>query len=476
VVDPADEEMHVRADSALATLMLSDWPSIHNDIATTTNTLSWMYAHYWDALVDAGERRGPNAYSGTVRMFYELQDTRGWLNDYYDDENWYTLALLHSYSFTKDPLYLTKAKTIFDDIMLAWDETCCGDHHGGIWWRKERDGKASAINGGAPISAVRLYEATQDTKYLDFAKKAYTYWQTYMVDPATGHVHDSISKAGNINTAWNFTYNEGLMIGAAVALAKATGDQSYLANAHKTAAYLMAKEIETTALGTIMSDGKCSGDGDMFKAPASRYLNELYQADPTHTEYRDFLKRSATAAWTLARDTATGGISCDWQGPFDAGAANAGSLGSAAVGIAAAAKAMGPGKQRPKLAYEAEEGDLHGVGMEATHTGFSGWAYVAGWGNDGTSVDLLVDAPAAGSYVSDVRYATGDAAARAISVNGTVAVSNLALPSTGGYDTYASVTTNLTLTKGKNTVKIAFTKSAGSAGYVNLDRVTFTPQ
>src|SRR5580698_4373060 len=178
---------------------------------------------------------------------------------------------------------------------------------------------------------------------------------------------------GGVNTSWSFTYNEGLFIGAVVELARVTGDTSNFPLAHLVASYMMSNETERLDSGTILSDGQCGGDGEMFKGIAARYLGELYAADPSHTEYRDFLQRSADAAWTLARDPSSGNISCDWEGPYDPTTGVVGSLGSAAIGIAAAAEALGPGAQRPPLLYEAEEGNLHSVGLEAKYAGFSGW-------------------------------------------------------------------------------------------------------
>jgi predicted alpha-1,6-mannanase (GH76 family) len=465
--DPAVEAMHVRADQALATLMLNFWPNI----ATNTTTFDWMYAHYWDAVLDATERRGANAFTGTLKMFYELQQQRGWFDNFYDDENWITLALLHSYRVTKDATYLDQAKTVYADIMKAWDTTCCiPGHPGGLYWEKPTTNKVTAINAGAVVSGARLYEDTGDTTYLDFAKQVYGFWSANMVDPTTGHVYDGMDDTGTINTTWSFTYNEGLFIGAVVELAKATGDNSNLPLAHKVASYMMAHEIETTSEGTILSDGKCGGDGEMFKGIGARYLGELYAADPSHTEYRDFLQRSADAAWTLARDPASGNISCDWMGPYDSTTGVQGSMGSAAVGIAAAAEAMGPGAQRPALEYEAEEGDLHGVGLEAKYQGFSGWGYVAGWGSNGQSVDLLVDVPAAGNYQLELRYATGDNAVRSVAVDGTTVSASLSFPSTGGYTTYAAVDLTTSLAAGPHVVTVAYSSPWGT-GYVNLDRL-----
>ena len=467
--DPSIEDMHTRADDALSTFMLTFWPQL----AANTTTYDWMYAHYWDAVLDATERRGPNAFSGTAKMFFELQAKRGWLDGFYDDENWITLALLHAYRVTGDATYLNQAKTVYADIMNAWDTTCCGAHLGGMWWEKPTTSKVTAINAGAVVSAARLYAATKDSTYLSFGQKVYDFWSTNMVDKTTGHVDDGEDNSGNVNTTWSFTYNEGLFIGAIVEMARVTGDTSQIALAHTVAGYMMKVEKETTDAGTILSDGKCSGDGEMFKGIGARYLGELYAMDTSHSEYRDFLHRSGDAAWTLARDPASGKISCDWQGPYDGTTGVAGSLGSAAIGLAAAAQALGPGKQRPALVYEAEEGDLHAVGLEANYAGFSGWGYLAGWGGDGESVDLLVKVPTAGTYAIDLRYATGDNANRMLTVNGQ-AGANVAFPNTGGYATYQSVTTTATLPAGDSTLTIAYVSGQGSGGYLNLDKVTLT--
>jgi hypothetical protein len=146
------------------------------------------------------------------------------------------------------------------------------------------------------------------------------------------------------------------------------------------------------------------------------------------------------------------------------------------MGIAAAARALGPGVQRPALAYEAEEGNLHGVGLEALYGPFSGWGYVTGWNADGQSVDLLVDVPAAGNYAVEFRYATTSSASRSVSVNGAVVTANLAFPGTGGDTTYGAVTKTASLLTGRNTLSIAYSGASGSGGSLNLDRVVLTRQ
>ena len=59
-----------------------------------------------------------------------------------------------------DPRYRDRAVQLFDDIMAAWDETCCGSRPGGLWWDKPHTQKATASNAGAVITAVRLHDFT----------------------------------------------------------------------------------------------------------------------------------------------------------------------------------------------------------------------------------------------------------------------------------------------------------------------------
>jgi hypothetical protein len=226
--------------------------------------------------------------------------------------------------------------------------------------------------------------------------------------------------------------------------------------------------------------GKPGGDdGEQFKGIAARYLAQLYLADPSRVEYKEFLRRSADAAFTLARDPASGLVSCDWSGPYNANTNSVNSLSSAAMTLAATAQLLGvPAQRANPLLYQAEEGDLHGtIGLEASHAGFEGSGYVAGWGANGQWVDFLVSAPKSGDYAAELRFATEPAgASRYVYVNGAGVTNDLALPTTGGYDTYATLSTTVPLLAGNNTISIIYDSSKGSHGYVNLDRIALTPK
>jgi predicted alpha-1,6-mannanase (GH76 family) len=87
-----------------------------------------------------------------------------------------------------------------------------------------------------------------------------------MVNQATFQVTDHIMSDGT-KVFWKFTYNEGLMIGASMELNAATGNSSYLTNAHHIAGFMINNEV-AAAYGNVLNDGNaasCTGDCAQFK-------------------------------------------------------------------------------------------------------------------------------------------------------------------------------------------------------------------
>src|SRR5207247_915641 len=120
------------------------------------------------------------------------QNDRGWFVNYYDDECWMTMALVHAYDLTGNAKYLNQAKSLYSDIETGWDTSCCGTIKGGMWWDKFHTQKATASNAGAALAGTMLYRRTGDVSYLNFAQQVYSYWYTNMVDTSTFQVADHI--------------------------------------------------------------------------------------------------------------------------------------------------------------------------------------------------------------------------------------------------------------------------------------------
>jgi predicted alpha-1,6-mannanase (GH76 family) len=466
---------HGRADAALASLLVDYWTPGYlaaDSPSTGANTGYWTFAQGYDAVLDGVQRTDGAHYAGWIEGLYLAQNAQGWTSGFYDDENWMTLALIRAYDLGGDPKYLDHAKTLYAEIEAAWDTTCCGAHPGGIWWDKHvpHSQKATASNAGPVIAGVRLAAHTGDAHYLQFAQQVYAYWRTYMVDPTTFAVTDHITTGGTL-VKYRFTYNEGLMIGAAVELYGATHDPMYLADAHAIAGYMVTAE---TRNGVLFDgdDTHCGGDCAQFKGIGFRYLAQLQAVDP-QPDVAAVLATSAQAIWDDARGS-DDLFAADWRGPTQSTVIlNAQS--SAAMALSIYARSLGPAPAGDG-SYQAEDGVLHAIGLERAHAGYGGWGYLAAWNHDGQWVDFHVNVATAGSYMLTLRYAAGAGnASRLVYVNGANAIANQSFASTGSWNTWSTVTVPVTLPAGASTISIIYNSSQGSSNYLNLDAITLAP-
>ncbi|HYG37346.1 MAG TPA: glycoside hydrolase family 76 protein [Cytophagales bacterium] len=461
-------EYHQRADLLLENYLVKYWDGNY-----IRNTGEWTYIHGMEAVIDGAERTQKQKYYGLIETFYEAQNSRRWINDYFDDENWFVLTLIHAYEVTGENKYLVKAKEIYADIQNnAWDSTCCGAMPGGLWWNKQHTQKATAANAGAVISGLKLYRLTNDKAYYKFAKRVYNYWWDNMVDKNTYQVADHINTDGT-KVWWKFTYNEGLMMGAALEMYKASGNRNHLRRAHNIANFMVNNETVTTSYGKVLSDGnasQCGGDCHQFKGPGYRYLMELYLFDKSKTAYYDVLKASVNSLWDQAR-TSDNSIGVDWTGPvtgpFNDRTQNA---AAQAMSLFALQNGVYPGSGIPEGQYEAENATIKGILIENSQAGFSGWGFLGGWLGSGKFVKFIVNNPTAGNKKVTLRYA-GDAgdAYRNIIVNG-VMVTDLKFPHTGGWNVYSEVSFDYVFPEGTSTVVVDY-----NSNYINLDHLRIEP-
>jgi len=473
--DAADK--HERAERALADFLLRFWRAdlqyLVEEIPGDMPAHYWVYAQAVDAVLDAAERTNGERFVGLAEALLLGQGRRTWSSDWYDDENWLALALIRTHDLTAGAEYLERAESLMRHIMDAWDETCCGPAPGGIWWDAAHTQKATASNGGPVITAARLAQRTGDDSYLAFAERAYAYWRQTMVDPDSYQVFDHVDPSGDI-TAWSFTYNEGVMIGAALALHEATGEASYLEDARGYAARMLAEQTTDGPAGAVLYDGTntgCGGDCQQFKSIGYRYLDLLERSDPD-AEIRALLQSSASSLWTVARDPQTGNFATNWAEPAASDGVTIRQMSAAVTALSLdATYCRGySGEGRP---IEAEEGLIRGVALENSHPGFTGFGYLAAWGSEDQGVDLRLAVRDAGSYALSFRYAAESDATRSLAVNGTPVGAALAFAATGSWQSYATIALDVELAAGDNILSIDYASS--SEGYLNLDHVVVTP-
>ena len=476
-ISRAQTTYHDRADLALQSFLLKFWDGnrqylLHRFPSDDQLTGYWTYANGWDAVLDAVERTGRSRYTGLIETFYLGQNERGWSSDFYDDECWMSMALIRAYDLTSDPKYLARAQSIFADVLSAWDTTCCGAAPGGVWWDRAHTQKATASNAGAALTAARLYRRTGAPSYLNFARQVYSFWYAQMVNHTSGQVCDHINPNGE-KVWWKFTYNEGLMIGAALELHEATGESSFLTHAHKFAAFMTSNEITSTPFGTILHDGSntgCLGDCAQFKAPAYRNLIRLYAKDRTRALYGNILRNSANSIWNRARDPGLNIFSTSWAGP-PVTSTEMTAQNSAAAALSRFAQETETYPILRTNIFEAEEAVIHHIPLEALYSGYSGWAYLAAWNRDNQFVSFKINIATPGSHTLRFRYSAGAGnATRALLINGAVAVPSLSFPNTGAWTAYNIVSLTRTFPEpGEYTVTLAFQSLRNSANWLNLD-------
>ena len=126
---------------------------------------------------------------------------------------------------------------------------------------------------------------------------------------------------------------------------------------------------------------------------------------------------------------------------------------------------------------QSESGTLAGGAVVATdHSGYTGSGFVGGFtdGNKGTaSATTSVSVAAAGSFDVALRYANGTGSAQTLSLyRGSTKVSQVSLPATANWDSWADQHSTLTLSAGSNAIGYRFDTT--DSGNVNLDKVTVT--
>ena len=288
------------ADRALHALTTAFWDEKERffqpvlPVDPAHNPCYWWQAHAIDALLDGYLRTGDPALlelawkdlEGTV-----AKNNGTILNNWYDDMEWMALALLRLYDSTNDEAALKRVRILWKDIQSAWNDHCGG----GMAWRKNQlDYKNTPANAPAAILALRLYRRFGDEADLAWGCKIYEWNRDYLMNPETYYVYDGMNREGDgkIDMDWRFTYNQGVMIGAAVELYQITGEQEYL-----NVACGIARQVRDTFLnenGVFPYEGK--DDCGLFRGILMRYLVELARVAPEDVRemIRGMLEQNAT--------------------------------------------------------------------------------------------------------------------------------------------------------------------------------------
>jgi len=215
---------------------------------------------------------------------------------FYDDNEWIGLNLIQHYKRTGDRSSLARAKEIFTLVVHGWDDDPAHPCAGGVFWTQApwSQDRNTVSNGPGAELGLHLYLLTKQKSYLTWSKKMYGWTQSCMLAP-NGLYWDHIDLAGNIEkTQWS--YNQGVMIGAATLLYKATGDRRYLDN---------AKAVAAASLEFYGSEDRLWKQPSRFNSIYFKNLLILDSVSP-NPAYRALMQSYADRAWNEVRDPATG--------------------------------------------------------------------------------------------------------------------------------------------------------------------------
>ncbi|WP_420458663.1 glycoside hydrolase family 76 protein [Neolewinella sp.] len=278
-------------EATRTTYLGGDGTYVISNQGTTQFGNYWPNAHALHTLVDGYERTGDPAYLPRMIALLrgiKVQNGGTYSNVFNDDMLWLGNSSMRAYNATGNTEYLEVAEFLWQDVLGSYSEV----FGGGITWKKDTPRMKNAVsNGPAIVLAMRLYEVNQDTTYLDWAKRLYDWQRANLLDPDTGEVWDNIYEEDGevkIKKEWVFTYNMGTWIGAGLRLYNATGSESYLNDALRTARRTTVSPQLTTE-GLLRDEGQ--GDGGLFKGILVRYLTDLILSPDIRDDDRDALVR-----------------------------------------------------------------------------------------------------------------------------------------------------------------------------------------
>ena len=311
----------------------------------------WWQAHVLETLVDAqlrdprpGRRRVVARWAGALAL-----RNRGWLNPYYDDIAWLGLALDRA----ERDLALRFPRplaAVTDALVEAWDPRPLG---GGVPWRVGDAFRNVPANGPMTILLARRGR-------LERAGEALAWMDAHYLDPETGLVVDGIRPAaggaGHTVDRVFHSYNQGLLLGAEVAVLRAglalgvAGEDDVAATGvrvHRLVGAVDRCMAQDRVLTGYAGRAETGGDAGLFGGILARYLalvvTDLPGQGAEAVEARrvayELLAASADEVWRHRAVDATGA----WFGPDPRvparipGRGDALATGASAAGVGSAA-------------------------------------------------------------------------------------------------------------------------------------------
>jgi hypothetical protein len=247
-----------------------------------------------------GQERFWKASGGTTGVpgyaSYAIAPYGGGGDMFYDDNEWVGLAKVQQFLMTGDQAALARARQIFALVESGWDTDTTHADPGGVFWTQapwSQDRNTVSNMPGAELG-LRLYQATGDQTYLDWATRMYDWTNRHLLAP-NGMYWDHVDLAGNIEkTQWS--YNQGVPIGVDVLFYEVTRDSTYLQ---------AAESVAKASYDYFVEQGHLAGQPPFFNSIYFKNLLLLESVTGGST-YRQAMQSYADSTWAKLRDPASG--------------------------------------------------------------------------------------------------------------------------------------------------------------------------
>lgn len=293
------------ADSSSVTLIDRFWNTEENyfnygNDGSIKDFHCWPQAHAMDVMIDAYNRTGDSKYSDLFDKWYvgiKAKNGGSYWNNFYDDMEWIALTMIRLYEVTDENKYLETSQEMWNEIKTGWNDYAGG----GIAWTHDRLwSKNACSNGPAALIAARLYRINGNQEDLDWAVNIYKWERENLFNPATGAIYDNVNgETGELSTL-SLSYNQGTFLGAAYELYKITGEESYLKDARKAANFGISNSSMIDTGNNLLRD-EGDGDGGLFKGIFMRYYVQLIMEpnlDPIYKKkFITFFNNNAEILW-----------------------------------------------------------------------------------------------------------------------------------------------------------------------------------
>jgi len=164
--------------------------------------------------------------------------------------------------------------------------------------------------------------ADQKQSYLDAATAGWNWFFNIGIVNTDNFVVDGVDYSTCKPTGIIYTYNQGVILGAAAELYHATGNSTYLDQAEMTANAVIAEGSPLTNPNGILMDScdqtmSCSGSGEEFKGPFVKNLRKL-QLARGNQKWVQFLETNAQSIWNNDLQVSNGDclVGLYWAGPY----------------------------------------------------------------------------------------------------------------------------------------------------------------